>query len=105
MTAEGAVLEVRTAPSASAAGHAYVRSVAQHVDLLAASARLVVSTDEKVSKAELDRLRELSFGKGGPPPAEEEFRIDLTRFPRPNRGPSSAAAVSATISAGERNDS
>ena len=104
-SADVAALKVPTDPAALADGPAYVRSVAKYVDLVGASARLVVSTDEKVSKAELDRLRELIFGKGGPPPAEEEFHIDLTGFPRPNRGPSNAAGVSATISGGERDNS
>ena len=104
-TADVATLKVPTDPGALADGPAYVRSVAQHVDLVAASARLVISTDEKVSKAELDRLRELIFGKGGPPPTEEEFRIDLTGFPRPNRGPANAAAMAATNLGGERDDS
>ncbi len=86
-TADVATLKVPTDPAALADGPAYVRSVAQHVDLVGASARLVVSTDEKVSKAELDRLRELIFGKGGPPPVEEVMRIDWTDVPRPDRGP------------------
>ncbi len=48
--AELAALKVPTDPEALLDGPAYVRSVAQHVDLVGASARLVVSTDEKVSK-------------------------------------------------------
>jgi hypothetical protein len=55
------------------------------VDLVGASARLVVSHDEKICKAELDRLRELIFGKGGPPQFEEPLRIDWTGVPRPER--------------------
>ena len=78
-------LKVPTDPAALLDGGAYVRAVAMHVDLVGASARLVVSTDEKVSKAELDRLRELIFGKGGPPPADEVLRIDWAGIPRPNR--------------------
>jgi hypothetical protein len=83
-------LKVPTDPEALADGPSYVRAVAQHVDLVGASARLVVSTDEKVSKAELDRLRELIFGKGGPPPADETLRIDWTNIPRPERDRSPA---------------
>jgi hypothetical protein len=78
-------LKVPTDPAALLDGGAYVRAVAMHVDLVGASARLVVSTDEKVSKAELDRLRELIFGKGGPPPADEVLRIDWAGIPRPDR--------------------
>jgi hypothetical protein len=83
--AELAALKVPTDPEALLDGPAYVRSVAQHVDLVGASARLVVSQDEKVSKAELDRLRELIFGKGGPAPQDEPLRIDWEGFPRPER--------------------
>ena len=36
------------------------------MDLVAASVRLVSSDDEKIAKAELDRLREMKFGKVGP---------------------------------------
>jgi hypothetical protein len=78
-------LKVPTDPEALVDGPAYVRSVALHVDLVGASARLVVSGDEKVSKAELDRLRELIFGKGGPSPADDVLRIDWTGVPRPER--------------------
>ena len=78
-------LRVPTDPAALMDGPTYVRAVAQHVDLVGASARLVVSQDEKVCKTELDRLRELIFGKGGPAPVEEALRIDWTDFPRPDR--------------------
>jgi hypothetical protein len=81
-------LEALKVPTHSAAlvdGVAYVRAVAMHVDLVGASARLVVSQDEKVSKAELDRLRELIFGKGGPASSEEGLRIDWEGIPRPGR--------------------
>ncbi len=44
-------------------GAAYVNSVAARVDLVGASVRLVGSKDEKIAKAELDRLREMKFGK------------------------------------------
>jgi hypothetical protein len=42
---------------------AYVNAVAERVDLVAASVRLVQSTDEKIAKSELDRLRDMKFGK------------------------------------------
>jgi hypothetical protein len=42
---------------------AYVNAVAERVDLVAASARLVQSGDEKIAKSELDRLRDMKFGK------------------------------------------
>jgi hypothetical protein len=42
---------------------AYVSAVAERVDLVAASARLVQSGDEKIAKSELDRLRDMKFGK------------------------------------------
>jgi hypothetical protein len=44
---------------------AYVNAVAERVDLVAASVRLVQSTDTKIAKAELDRLRDMKFGKAG----------------------------------------
>jgi hypothetical protein len=47
-------------------GSAYVDAVAARVDLVAASVRLVSSDDEKIAKGELDRLREMKFGKIGP---------------------------------------
>jgi hypothetical protein len=47
-------------------GSAYVDAVAARVDLVAASVRLVSSEDEKIAKGELDRLREMKFGKVGP---------------------------------------
>lgn len=44
---------------------AYVNAVAERVDLVAASVRLVQSTDAKIAKSELDRLRDMKFGKVG----------------------------------------
>ena len=82
-------LKTPTDPAALLDGPSYVRAVASQVDLVAASAKLVVSSDEKIAKAELDRLRELIFGKGGPPPTDETLRIDWTGFPRPDREPPS----------------
>jgi hypothetical protein len=83
--AEVEALKVPTDPEALMDGPAYVRAVAQHVDLVGASARLVVSHDEKVCKAELDRLRELIFGKGGPQPSDEPLHINWDGIPRPER--------------------
>jgi phosphoglycerate dehydrogenase-like enzyme len=44
-------------------GAAFVNAVASRVDLVKASVRLVCANDEKIAKAELDRLREMKFGK------------------------------------------
>lgn len=71
-------LKVPTDLAALQDGPSYVRAVAAKVDLVGASAQLVVSLDEKIAKAELDRLRELIFGKGGPPQAEETVQMDFT---------------------------
>jgi hypothetical protein len=68
--------------AALADGPSYVRAVASQVDLVGVSARLVISTDPKIAKAELDRLRELIFGKGGPPQAEETLQIDWSAMTR-----------------------
>jgi hypothetical protein len=62
---------------------AYVNAVAARVDLVAASVRLVESGDQKIAKAELDRLREMKFGKVGPATAEEPSRLDFSNWPRP----------------------
>jgi hypothetical protein len=62
---------------------AYVNAVAERVDLVAASVRLVQSGDQKIAKAELDRLREMKFGKVGPAAAEEPSRLDFSNWPRP----------------------
>jgi hypothetical protein len=103
--AEVEKLKVPTDPAALLDGTSYVRAVAQHVDLVAASARLVVSLDEKISKAELDRLRELIFGKGGPQFMEdpEAPHVDFTGFPRPIREPR-PQSESAEISGGDQSD-
>ena len=65
-------------------GSTYVDAVAARVDLVAASIRLVSSEDEKIAKAELDRLREMKFGKVGPAPATDEQQI-IFDLPRPLR--------------------
>ena len=64
---------------------AYVNAVAERVDLVAASARLVQSTDEKIAKSELDRLRDMKFGKVGAAVLEEPVRVDFGDLPRPQR--------------------
>ena len=75
-------LKKPTDPAALIDGPSYVRAVALQVDLVGASAKLVVSSDEKIAKAELDRLRELIFGKGGPPPADETLQMDWSAMTR-----------------------
>jgi hypothetical protein len=64
---------------------AYVNAVAERVDLVAASARLVQSGDEKIAKSELDRLRDMKFGKAGAAVLEEPVRVDFGDLPRPQR--------------------
>ena len=64
---------------------AYVNAVAERVDLVAASARLVQSGDEKIAKSELDRLRDMKFGKVGAAVLEEPVRVDFGDLPRPQR--------------------
>jgi hypothetical protein len=61
-----AILASRTDFAAMQDGSAYVDAVAARVDLVAASVRLVSAEDEKIAKGELDRLREMKFGKVGP---------------------------------------
>ena len=64
---------------------AYVNAVAERVDLVAASVRLVQSGDEKIAKSELDRLRDMKFGKVGAAVLEEPVRVDFGDLPRPQR--------------------
>jgi hypothetical protein len=66
-------------------GAAYVDSVASRVDLVGASVLLVSSEDEKIAKAELDRLRDMKFGKAGAIVADEPLRLDFGDMPRPVR--------------------
>jgi len=66
-------------------GAAYVNSVASRVDLVGASIRLVGSKDQKIAKAELDRLREMKFGKGPVTVIEEVPRLEPGDIPRPAR--------------------
>jgi hypothetical protein len=42
---------------------AYFDAVAARVDLVGVSVRLITSEDLKISKSELDRVREMKFGK------------------------------------------
>ncbi len=60
-----AILARQTDFGAMQDGSTYVDAVAARVDLVAASVRLVSSDDEKIAKGELDRLREMKFGKVG----------------------------------------
>jgi hypothetical protein len=66
---------------------AFACSVAEAVDLIKVSKSLLQSTDEKIRKAELDRVRDMQFGKlgAGAAPAEESFAVDWTGVPRPPR--------------------
>jgi len=64
---------------------AYVNAVAERVDLVAASVRLVQSGDEKIAKSELDRLRDMKFGKVGAAGIEEVPRVEAGDIPRPVR--------------------
>jgi hypothetical protein len=66
-------------------GAAYVNSVASRVDLVGASVRLVGSEDEKIAKSELDRLRDMKFGKGPVTVIEEGLRLEPGDIPRPAR--------------------
>jgi len=65
---------------------AFVDAVAARVNLVQRSADLVGSTDEKIAKSELDRLRDMKFGKvsvaGGPSDEPQQLIIDV---PRPDR--------------------
>jgi hypothetical protein len=65
-------------------GAAYVKAVASRVDLVGASVNLVRSSDEKIAKAELDRLREMKFGKGAAVILEEAPHVEPD-IPRPDR--------------------
>jgi hypothetical protein len=44
-------------------GAAFFDAVAAQVDLVKASVRLIINEDLKISKSELDRVREMKFGK------------------------------------------
>ena len=64
-------------------GAAYVNAVASRVDLVGASVLLVGSEDEKIAKSELDRLREMKFGKGPVTVIEEYGQVEPGNIPRP----------------------
>jgi hypothetical protein len=68
-------------------GSSYANAVAARVDLVGLSARLLQSTDEKIAKAELDKVREMKFGKVGTNTTtiEESITVDWTGVPRPPR--------------------
>jgi hypothetical protein len=66
-------------------GPSFVRAVAARVDLVGVSASLVCSKDEKICKAELDRLRQLLFDNQDT--TEEPPRIDFGDLLKPPRGP------------------
>lgn len=74
-----------TDPAALQDGAAFVNAVAEKVNMVAASVRLVKSKDEKTSKAELDRLRDMRLGKVGAAPVEELIRVEPGDIPRPAR--------------------
>ena len=65
-------------------GPSFVRAVASRVDLVGVSAHLVCSRDEKISKAELDRLRQLLFDD--PAGSEDPPRIDFGDLAKPTGG-------------------
>lgn len=64
-------------------GAAFVNAVAARVDLVHVSKELVSSEDEKIAKAELDRLRDMKFGKvsvaGGPGDEPQPIILDAPR--------------------------
>lgn len=62
-------------------GPSFVRAVARRVDLVGISASLVCSKDEKICKAELDRLRQLLFADAED--AGEAPRIDFGDLAKP----------------------
>jgi hypothetical protein len=76
-----------TDPAAMQDSQAFADAVGEKIDLVAASASLLQSADEKIRKAELDRIREMKFGKvaASAAPAEEPFTVDWTGVPRPSR--------------------
>ena len=82
-----ALLKRPTALAAMQDAAAYVDAVAVQVDLVAASVRCLTTVDEKIAKAELDRLREMKFGKVAVAATgqEESPRIEFGDLPRPVR--------------------
>ncbi|HET8923826.1 MAG TPA: hypothetical protein VFN26_12635 [Candidatus Acidoferrum sp.] len=74
----------RTGAVAIEDGAAYFDAVAARVDLVGASVRLIINADLKISKSELDRVREMKFGKTGAA-VEEVIRVEPGDMPRPPR--------------------
>jgi hypothetical protein len=75
----------RTEVAAIQDGAAFFDAVAARADLVEASVRLIINEDLKISKAELDRLREMKFGKPGASVVEEPPELDFSDWPRRNR--------------------
>lgn len=67
-------------------GPSFADAVGEKVDLVAVSASLLQSGDEKIRKAELDRIREMKFGKvaASVTAVEEPGAVDLTGMPGPS---------------------
>lgn len=65
-------------------GLGFVDAIHEHVDLFLACARLVKSTDEKIAQRMMERLLEMSYGKG-PATAGEEVPPIIFDAPRPIR--------------------
>jgi len=68
-------------------GPGFAAAVGVRVDLVAASASLLQSTDEKIRKAELDRIRDMKFGKVGAPGATAEGPVLMWDTSAPDPGP------------------
>lgn len=66
----------------AADGQGFVDTMHAHVDLYLACARLVKSSDEKIAQRMVERLLEMSYGKG-PSPASEESAPLAFGLPQP----------------------
>jgi hypothetical protein len=60
---------------------AFANAAGEIVDLVAVSASLLQSGDEKIRKAELDKIREMKFGKIGASPAAQENPVLIWDLP------------------------